>query len=436
MRLLFTLSMGIALLPALASAQPIDGLYIAGGAGGNYLQRSSGQLGGQAGRLLQQNGLSREVSFDSNLGWGGVASIGWGFGNGLRLEVEGSYRSNDSDTVTLAGYRLLRNGGSVYNYGVMANVFYDFDLSSIGIPSSAVMPYVGGGIGYVWRDHDNVRGSINVGPASGVTGGLTNGLTNQLVNQLTASLPPETPADVRAEFVQNLRNTLNNELNSVTNSTASAQIRSDDVNGSLAYQGIAGLAFPIRWVPGLAATLEYRFMATEGVKLRTTATARINNGAPTTLYSRNTEFDNYNHSIMLGVRYAFNTPRPAPAVMTDAPAPAAAPVPARTYLVFFDFDRADLTDRARQIITEAAQNANRVQTTRIEVAGHADRAGSPQYNQRLSQRRADAVAAELTRQGIQRSAITVQAFGESRPLVATADGVREPQNRRVEIVLR
>jgi outer membrane protein OmpA-like peptidoglycan-associated protein len=437
MRLLLTLAAGVALLPALASAQPIDGLYIAGGAGGNYLQRSSGQLGGQAGRLLRDNGLSREVSFDSNLGWGGVVSIGWGFGNGLRLEVEGSYRSNDSDTVTLAGYRLLRNGGSVYNYGVMANAFYDFDLTGIGIPSSAVMPYIGGGIGYVWRDHDNIRGSINVGPASGLTGSLTNGLTDRLVNSLTSSLPADTPADVRAEFVQNLRNTLNSELNNVTNSSASADIKSDDVNGSLAYQGIAGLAFPIRWVPGLSATLEYRFMATEGVKLRTTATGRVNNGAPTTLYSRNTEFDNYNHSIMLGVRYAFNAPRPAVApVISDAPAPAAAPAPTRTYLVFFDFDRADLTDRARQIIAEAAQNAGRVQTTRIEVAGHADRSGSPQYNQRLSQRRADAVAAELGRQGIQRSQITVQAFGESRPLVATADGVREPQNRRVEIVLR
>jgi outer membrane protein OmpA-like peptidoglycan-associated protein len=46
------------------------------------------------------------------------------------------------------------------------------------------------------------------------------------------------------------------------------------------------------------------------------------------------------------------------------------------------------------------------------------------------------VAAELVRRGVQRNIITVQAFGESRPLVPTADGVREPQNRRVEIVLR
>ena len=77
-----------------------------------------------------------------------------------------------------------------------------------------------------------------------------------------------------------------------------------------------------------------------------------------------------------------------------------------------------------------------MQTTRIEVAGHADRSGTPAYNQRLSQRRADAVAAELVRQGIARNEIAVSAYGESRPLVPTADGVREPQNRRVEIVLK
>jgi len=104
--------------------------------------------------------------------------------------------------------------------------------------------------------------------------------------------------------------------------------------------------------------------------------------------------------------------------------------------VFFDWDRADLTDRARQIIAEAAQATTRVQVTRIEVAGHADRSGTPAYNQGLSQRRAQNVAAELVRLGVARQEISTQAFGESRPLVATADGVREPQNRRVEIVVR
>ena len=104
--------------------------------------------------------------------------------------------------------------------------------------------------------------------------------------------------------------------------------------------------------------------------------------------------------------------------------------------MFFDWDRADLTARAREIIGEAAQNARRVSSTRIEVAGHADTSGTPQYNQRLSQRRAEAVASELVSRGVGRNEIVVTSFGESRPLVPTGDGVREPQNRRVEIVLR
>jgi OOP family OmpA-OmpF porin len=124
--------------------------------------------------------------------------------------------------------------------------------------------------------------------------------------------------------------------------------------------------------------------------------------------------------------------RPPPWPRSSRPQPA----PARTYLVFFDWDRADLTDRARQIIADAAQNARTVGSTRIEVSGHADRTGTAQYNQRLSVRRAEAVAGELVRRGITRDQITVQGFGFDRPLVPTAMGVREPQNRRVEIVLR
>jgi len=70
------------------------------------------------------------------------------------------------------------------------------------------------------------------------------------------------------------------------------------------------------------------------------------------------------------------------------------------------------------------------------VAGHADRSGTPQYNQGLSMRRAQAVAAELVRLGVKQQAIAISAFGDTRPLVPTAAGVREPQNRRVEIVLK
>ena len=131
-----------------------------------------------------------------------------------------------------------------------------------------------------------------------------------------------------------------------------------------------------------------------------------------------------------GLRYAFGAT--AAAIAVAAPQPAAP----RSYLVFFDWDRAELTDRARQIIATAASQATGAQPARIEVQGHADRTGAASYNQALSLRRAEAVAAELVRHGIARAAITVEGFGDRQPLVQTGPGVRESQNRRVEIVFR
>ena len=94
-----------------------------------------------------------------------------------------------------------------------------------------------------------------------------------------------------------------------------------------------------------------------------------------------------------------------------------------------------LTDRARQIIREAADNSTHVQYTRIEVNGYTDTSGTPKYNQGLSVRRAEVVAAELVRDGVPRDVITIQGFGETHLLVPTGPGVREPQNRRVQIVI-
>ena len=131
---------------------------------------------------------------------------------------------------------------------------------------------------------------------------------------------------------------------------------------------------------------------------------------------------------------------PMPTVEPPAPTAAPAPVPqvqpARTYLVFFDWDRADLTERARQIVATAAAASTHVQTTRIEVNGYTDLSGTPAYNQKLSVRRAEAVESELVRDGVAKQEIAIHGYGESNPLVPTAKGVREPQNRRVEIILK
>ena len=101
--------------------------------------------------------------------------------------------------------------------------------------------------------------------------------------------------------------------------------------------------------------------------------------------------------------------------------------------MFFDWDKATLTDRARR---SSKRPRNRVQYTRIEVNGYTDTSGTPQYNQGLSVRRARAIQAELVRNGVPQNSITIQGFGENNLLVPTGPNVREPQNRRVEIVIR
>jgi outer membrane protein OmpA-like peptidoglycan-associated protein len=143
----------------------------------------------------------------------------------------------------------------------------------------------------------------------------------------------------------------------------------------------------------------------------------------------------FDHSFLLGVRYAFGQVPPAAPAVAPAAAPAPAVQPARSYLVFFDWDKATLTDRARQIVKQAADNSTHVQYTRIEVNGYTDTSGTPQYNMGLSMRRAGAVKAELIKDGVPAAAITTQGFGETHLLVPTGPGVREPQNRRVEIIV-
>ena len=105
----------------------------------------------------------------------------------------------------------------------------------------------------------------------------------------------------------------------------------------------------------------------------------------------------------------------------------------KTFLVFFDWDKSTLTNEARRIIADAAAEYKRLGATRIVATGHTDLSGSAQHNMRLSVRRADAVKAELIRQGVPANIITTVGRGEEDPLVPTKDGVREPQNRRVLI---
>ena len=101
--------------------------------------------------------------------------------------------------------------------------------------------------------------------------------------------------------------------------------------------------------------------------------------------------------------------------------------------MFFEWDKSDITPEAASILDNAISQYANCGNAQVMLAGHADRSGSAQYNVGLSQRRADAVKAYMVAHSIPDAVVTEQAFGESRPRVETADGVREVQNRRVEI---
>jgi outer membrane protein OmpA-like peptidoglycan-associated protein len=126
------------------------------------------------------------------------------------------------------------------------------------------------------------------------------------------------------------------------------------------------------------------------------------------------------------------TPTP-PAVTPPAPAPLARP---SSFWVYFDFDRADIGATGRTTIEAVAAEARRDASLRIRVVGKADRAGAVDYNQRLSERRANNVRQLLTQLGVSPNQIEAVGVGEMEPPVPTADSVREPRNRVVEIAIR
>jgi OmpA-OmpF porin, OOP family len=205
----------------------------------------------------------------------------------------------------------------------------------------------------------------------------------------------------------------------------------NDSDRVFAYQGIAGISYAMSNMVELAA--EYRYFDTQDPDFRTSA------GTPV-------EGEYKSHAALIGLRFNFGAPKPepvaTPAVTAAAePAPAPAPIvePAalpRNFLVFFDFDRSDISAEADTILSDAVAYAKANGAVRIAASGHADRSGSDEYNMALSMRRGNAVKARLLALGVPESEIIVSAKGESEPLVPTEDGVREPQNRRVEIVLQ
>ena len=191
----------------------------------------------------------------------------------------------------------------------------------------------------------------------------------------------------------------------------------DEEAWHFAYQGLAGLNYGL--TQATVIFVNYRFANVRDTTFQPTSTVVLEGD----------EFQK--HAATLGVRIALSgpaTPVPAPAPATPAPVPLE-----REFMVFFGFNRWTLSPQALATIKDAAGSVRASGSAAIRVIGHADRAGSIAYNKALSLRRAKSVEKALIAEGIDGEAIAISGRGESEPLVPTADGVRELQNRRVHI---
>ena len=312
-----------------------------------------------------------EGSLDTDTGYDFGAVVGYDFG-GFRLEAETSYREAD-----IAG----------------------FSSSVPGIPSTAGTALAGSG-SYATAGDANalsfmVNGLLDFGDDDGLQGFVGGGVGVARV-------------DVHNIFA--------------------APAWLDDSDTGFAWQALAGIRAPLSdsWDVGL----KYRFFNAPGVDL----VDRLGRDVSTRFRS---------HSLMGSLVYNFGgepepvevaPPPPPPPVVAPPPPPPPAPVcNSGPYIVFFDWDKSNLRpDAASTLDNAVAQYAN-CGNARVMLAGHADKSGAASYNVGLSQRRNATVRSYLESKGVPGGVIATEAFGETAPLVQTADGVREAQNRRVEV---
>jgi OmpA-OmpF porin, OOP family len=260
--------------------------------------------------------------------------------------------------------------GNSHSNAIMTNVIYDFTL---GWP---ITPHVGAGVGAVSLQR-------------GISG---NGTLN--IPQLgTVALNP--------------------------NFTGSRWV--------FGYQAIAGIRYMIN--PALAFDVDYRYFSTPSQDVTGTHVTPVT-GTCCIFSGFKSGYNTQN--VVASLTMMFGGPPPAaPPPAPPAPPP---PPPHQVYLVFFDWDKYNITPEGMQILEAAAAHYKAGGAVQIQVTGYTDLTGSAGYNQRLSERRANAVAVALQNLGVPRNEMIVAGRGMNDPRVPTPLGVREPQNRRVEIV--
>lgn len=192
------------------------------------------------------------------------------------------------------------------------------------------------------------------------------------------------------------------------------------------WQGIAGLRYELADDVDLFTDYRYRSVLVNARYFNTSL-------GPNSVRLK----DNNEHVALLGLRWYPWAYREAPPPPQAPPAPPPPPPPpaVKTFIVFFDFDKSNLTQEAQGVVSEAVRTAKQTGVVRVLVTGHTDTVGSDRYNQSLSERRAETVKDEMVRQGMDGNSIGIAGKSFHDPLVPTGPGVREPQNRRAVIDL-
>jgi outer membrane protein OmpA-like peptidoglycan-associated protein len=361
-----------AALPLGAQAQSTPGIYDGVEGGLNWMFSNSFNTNiGLPALGLGNTALAAPTNGSFNTGWAVGGVIGYDF-VGPRVELEGLYRQNNG-TVSSSGLGILGLSGSG-NGNVTVNQTTVMANAYYDFwADQAFTPYIGAGVGVAFLN----------------TSGQSNG---------TGSVGPI----------------------SVNNSSS---INSSSTQ--FAYQYMMGVGYKI--TPNLRVNLEGRYYGTTQPSF--SGNGSLSAGGISVPYTVSGTYPNNNISVMASLHYKFGAPVEA------APPPPPPVAQAPSFMVFFDWDRSNLSAQALNTIKQAADTFKTKGSARITATGHADRSGPENYNMALSLRRANAVKDALVRNGVPATAISVVGKGESQPLVPTADGVREPQNRRVEIVI-
>jgi OOP family OmpA-OmpF porin len=329
-----------------------------------------------------------QVKFNSGFNAGVRGGIQWG---PIRVEEEYSYKHNSLSNLGPFANNSFNGAvtGNRNTHAIMTNVIYDFTL---GWP---VSPHIGFGVG-----------AVDIVDSASLT-------TGTIPGPISFTLP------TGPVFIPGPQ-------------TFGGTLFKNNSSWQFGYQGIAGFRYDIN--PLLAFDLDYRYFAT-------TQTTYNNKGVfPFPSGNRGTNVlpglkvrTGYStNNIVASLTMKFGAPPPAP----PPPAPPAPPPPPvhQVYLVFFDWDKYNITPEGMQILQLAANQYRSGGRVQLQVTGYTDLSGPAGYNQRLSERRANAVAVALEKLGVSRSDMVITGRGMNDPRVPTAPGVREPQNRRVEIV--